>query len=188
MHSVQTGEYEEDPVDDRYKLGNGELLTIMPATSNDEGYQDVKPSWVAIVRNGSQYELLYFQWKVGNYSYSSRVSTKVFEKFSLDGLSGYTDMAVFNIKQYVVIANGNDLWYFQYGAGDKAVLKKLHSFDSPVKALAANDINVWYSGEPAKWQPEHNGQLGVALEDGTFGIYEVWETEDKQALATDVKI
>ncbi len=97
-------------------------------------------------------------------------------------------MAVFNIKQYVVIANGNDLWYFQYGAGDKAVLKKLHSFDSPVKALAANDINVWYSGEPAKWQPEHNGQLGVALEDGTFGIYEVWETEDKQALATDVKI
>ena len=30
--------------------------------------------------------------------------------------------------------------------------------------------------------------LGVALEDGTFGIYEVWETEDKQALATDVKI
>ena len=103
-------------------------------------------------------------------------------------MTGYTDMAVFNIKQYVVIANGNDLWYFQYGVGDKAVLKKLHSFDSPVKALAANDINVWYSGEPAKWQPEHNGQLGVALEDGTFGIYEVWETEDKQALATDVKI
>lgn len=27
VHSVQTGEYEEDPVDDRYKLGNGELLT-----------------------------------------------------------------------------------------------------------------------------------------------------------------
>lgn len=63
VHSVQTGEYEEDPVDDRYKLGNGELLTIMPATSNDEGYQDVKPSWVAIVRNGSQYELLYFNGK-----------------------------------------------------------------------------------------------------------------------------
>ncbi len=43
VHSVQTGEYEEDPVDDRYKLGNGELLTIMlKQPSNDEGYQDVK--------------------------------------------------------------------------------------------------------------------------------------------------
>ena len=82
-------------------------------------------------------------------------------------------MAVFNNKQYVVIAEGANLWYFQYGMNEQAVLKKLHTFNSPIKALSANDITHRHSefGNPAVgWQTEHNGQLEVAMEDGTFRI------------------
>ena len=190
VYSVQTGEDSEAPVDERYKLEDGwKILAMMPASSNDAGYQDTKPGWVAIINNGSQYKLLYFQWKMGTARYYSRISTISFEEYELNGLTGFTDMAVFNNKKYVVIANGNDLYYFQYGAGNGAALKKLHTFNSPVKSLAANDIYVFYSRSyPVSWQPEHNGQLGVALEDNTFSIYEVWETEDSKAVATDVKI
>ena len=190
VYSVQTGEDSEAPVDERYKLEDGwKILAMMPASSNDAGYQDTKPGWVAIINNGSQYKLLYFQWKMGTARYYSRISTISFEEYELNGLTGFTDMAVFNNKKYVVIANGNDLFYFQYGAGNGAALKKLHTFNSPVKSLAANDIYVFYNRSyPVSWQPEHNGQLGLALEDNTFSIYEVWETEDSKAVATDVKI
>lgn len=190
VYSVQTGSDSETPIDERYKLGEGwEVLAIMPATPEDDGFQSAKPSWVAMVSNGSQYKLLYFEWEVGSRRYYSRVSTRTFEEYTLDGLPGFTDMAVFNNKKYVVIANGNDLYYFQYGVGNNAQLKKLHTFNAPVKSLGANDIYVYYYyRDPVSWQPEHNGQLGVALEDGTFSIYEVWETENSEEVATDVRI
>ena len=59
-----------------------------------------------------------------------------------------------------------------------------------MKALDANDIYSSNDGgsDAEKWQPEHNGQLGVALEDETFSIYEVWETENSEGVATDAKI
>ena len=57
-----------------------------------------------------------------------------------------------------------------------------------MKALDSNDIYAPGSTDAEKWQPEHNGQLGVALEDNTFSIYEVWETENSEGVATDVKI
>ena len=136
--------------------------------------------------------MFYFQWNISDSSRRPGVYNNYSSRLSLNGLSGYTDMAVFNNKQYVVIAEGANLWYFQYGMEEQAVLKKLHTFDSPIKALSANDITHRHNefGNPVvAWQPDHNGQLGVALEDGTFAIYEVWEMKEKgQKLSTEVSI
>lgn len=192
VFSVQENEDSDSPVDEQYKLPDTwEVLTMMPATSEDDGIQSANPSWVAIIKDGSKYKLLYFQWITGAYSYYSKIANGFFKVYDLEGLTGFTDIAVFNNKKYAVIANKNDLYYFQYGVGiEKATLKKLYSFDSPVKALDANDIYSSNDGGSAaeKWQPEHNGQLGVALEDETFSIYEVWETENSEGVATDAKI
>lgn len=186
--NVRDGEYTDSPIDERYNLGSAEVLSILPATTTDEGYQDVKPAWVALMKDGSRYEIMFFQWKIGSYEWSNRLKSLDYEKHVLDGLNAVSDMAVFNVKKYVILAQGNDLWYLQYGVDNQGTLKKIHSFSSPIKALAANDINVTYSGTPQKWQPNHNGQLGVALEDGTFSIFEVWEIKDEQKITTDVRV
>lgn len=192
VFSVQENEDTDSPVDEQYKLPDTwEVLTMMPATSEDDGIQSANPSWVAIIKDDSKYKLLYFQWITGVYSFYSKIANGFFKVYDLEALTEFTDMAVFNNKKYVVIASKNKLYYFQYGVGiEKATLKELHSFDSPVKALDANDIYSSNDGGSAaeKWQPEHNGQLGVALEDETFSIYEVWETENSEGVATDAKI
>ena len=190
IFSVQENDNPNSPVDEQYKLPDSwEVLTMMPATSEDDGIQDAYPSWVAIIKDGSAYKLLYFQWMTSPYSYYSKMSHSFFRVYDLDGLTGFTDLAVFNNKKYAIIANGNKLWYFQYGVGDKATLKEINtSFASSVKALDSNDIYAPGSTDAEKWQPEHNGRLGVALEDNTFSIYEVWETENSEGVATDVKI
>lgn len=190
IFSVQENDNLNSPVDEQYKLPKSwEVLTMMPATSEDDGIQNAYPSWVAIIKDGSEYKLLYFQWMTGTYSYYSKIGNGFFKVYDLDGLTGFTDLAVFNNKKYAIIADGNKLWYFQYGVGDKATLKEINSsFASSVKALDSNDIYARGSTDAEKWQPEHNGQLGVALEDNTFSIYEVWETENSEGVATDVKI
>lgn len=189
IFSVQENDHPSSPVDEQYKLPNSwEVLTMMPATSEDDGIQSAYPSWVAIIKDGSRYKLLYFQWSTGMYAYSSKIGNEFFKVYDLDGLTGFTDLAVFNNKKYAIIANGNKLWYFQYGAGAGATLKEIATFGSPVKALDSNDIYSRSNNNAEKLQPEHNGQLGVALEDNTFCIYEVWETEDNEGVATDVKI
>lgn len=189
VFSVQESENSSSPVDEQYKLpDNWEVLTMLPATSEDGGIQDADPCWVAIIKDGSQYKLLYFQWITGAYAYYSKIANGFFEVYDLDGLTGFTDLAVFNNKKYAIIAVGNKLLYFQYGAGAGATLKEIATFDSSVKALDSNDIYAPGKTDEEEWQPEHNGQLGVALEDGTFSIYEVWETENNEGVATDVKI
>lgn len=181
--SVMTGQYSGEE-DDIYKLGEWKVVDMMPATPheyNERWYrQDIRPGYLALLKNGSAYSLFYFLWNSNASLYKFTIWTLESNRFSINGLSGYTDMAVFNNKQYVVIAEGNNLWYCQYGKGKDNNLKLLHTFSSPVKALAANDIYIdtFDIANPASsWQPEHNGQLGVALEDGTFAIYEVLEAE-----------
>lgn len=191
LFSVQEKENSSSPVDEQYKLpDNWEVLTMMPAASIDDGLQDAYPSWVAIIKADSKYKLLYFQWVTGAYAYTSKIGNVFFEVYDLDGLTGFTDLAVFNNKKYAVIANENKLWYFQYGVGAKATLKEIATFGSSVRALDANDIYASTDGGSAaeKLQPGHNGQLGVALEDNTFSIYEVWEKEDSKGVATNVNI
>ena len=79
---------------------------------------------MTILHKGGQYELFYFQWNISDSSRRPGIYNDYSSRLSLNGLSGYTDMAVFNNKQYVVIAEGANLWYFQYGMNEQAVLKK----------------------------------------------------------------
>ena len=85
--------------------------------------------------------------------------------------------------EYYIIFVFHPINIQKYKKDGEQTLKKIYTFDSPVKALAANDIRAVHVewGNPAvEWQPEHNGQLGVALEDGTFYIYEVLEKSEKR--------
>ena len=167
IYEVKTSEGVEDT---RFNLGNKKIVAMMPATWGIPGYQEAKPDWVTMLKEGSTYQLLYFGWKVSTRSASPGISVNSdrYSLLNLPQLTGYTDMAVFNNKQYVVIANGSDLWYFQYGVGGLATMQKLHTFDKPIKALCANDARMKKTN-----QSEHMGQLGVVLSDGSFLIYAV---------------
>ena len=83
-------------------------------------------------------------------------------------------------RRYVVIANGNQLYYYQYGwdaYGDVEYRGELMPLGEPlpaaVKTLSGMDVttNLYKQKYP------YAGQLGVALEDGSFFIYGV--VEDK---------
>lgn len=185
MYAVKLVNGDEDT---RFSLGNKKIVTMMPASCGVEASTD-RPGWVALLKEGTSYKLFYFMWQISTSSRNPGVTVRndqCFE-YSLPQLTGYTDMAVFNNKQYVVIAHGADLWYFQYGAGEGATMKKLHTFNQPIKALATNDVNRDRYG-----QREFNGQLGVALEDGSFWIYEVLQqkttSKDNSELATGASI
>lgn len=68
VFSVQEDENSDSPVDEQYKLPESwNVLTMMPATSEDDGIQSAYPGWVAIIKDGSKYKLLYFQWTTGLY-------------------------------------------------------------------------------------------------------------------------
>lgn len=183
MYEVKLSNGDEDT---RFRLGNKKIVTMMPASC----YKDwtvANPGWVALLKEGTAYKLFYFMWKITS-SLNPGVTVindQCFE-YSLPQLTGYTDMAVFNNKQYAVIANGADLWYFQYGTDKVATIMKLHTFNQPIKSLAANDVNYNISNQWA-----FNGQLGVALEDGSFWIYEVLQqktTSNNSELATGASI
>lgn len=75
------------------------------------------------------------------------------------------DVAVFQHKNYAVVANGNELWHYYYGeSGDQG--KKIKTFNKPIVSISPRDF-----GE----RSDHAdvAHLGVALEDGEFYIYEL---------------
>lgn len=140
------------------------IVAMKTATVDYNG--DMMQAWAALVKgNDASYQLRYFRMKNKDwelYDYYENDLTALNNK-------EYTDMAVFENKRYVVIAMGNELWYCQYVAGVASTPKLLHTFDKKVVDLSSNDISLY-----AKYG-EYNGQLGVALEDGSFFIYGVVE-------------
>lgn len=89
-------------------------------------------------------------------------------------------MAVFPSKHYVVIADGNKLYYCQYGINSDSYTellgerKLIKTFDHDIVSLDANDLQV--NMYRAKY--EYPGQLGVALSNGEFFIFSIMEHED----------
>lgn len=91
-------------------------------------------------------------------------------------------MAVFNNRCYVVIADGNQLYYCQYGndGTNRGELIKLDvTLPAKVKALSGLDLQ----GEGSSIAP-HRGQLGVALEDGSFYIFGIGELKNADGMGT----
>lgn len=124
----------------------------------------------------SAYELRYF----GLEAYSRSVSCMEgwYYEASLGVINDYRGMANFGNRRYVVIANGNQLYYYQYGwdaYGDVEYRGELMPLGEPlpaaVKTLSGMDVttNLYKQKYP------YDGQLGVALEDGSFFIYSVVE-------------
>ncbi|WP_195406610.1 PKD-like family lipoprotein [Bacteroides congonensis] len=172
-----TGEVVELEGEDAKKFQNmrdESIVAMKTATINYNG--DMMQAWVALIKgNDASYQLRYFRMKNKNlnlFDYYENDLTALNNK-------EYTDMAVFEDKKYVVIATGNELWYCQYVAGVTSTPKLLHTFDKKVVALSSNDIYLY-----AKYG-EYNGQLGVALEDGSFFIYGVVEKDKAESGLVD---
>jgi len=160
-----------------------EVIDIILATSTRKNDYDVSAAvsaWVALMKepSSSSYGLKYFSLKGEEAEAAATISeTEYFEK-ELGAISNYRDIAVFNNKMFVVIADGNKLWYCQYGkdpdtGNHNEPMLLLGEMASDVVSLAVNDL----SASPAL--PGYNGQLGVALADGTFSIYEVKEVKNQ---------
>lgn len=161
-----------------------EVIDIILATSTRKNDYDVSAAvsaWVALMKepSSSSYGLKYFSLKGEEAEAAATISeTEYFEK-ELGAISNYRDIAVFNNKMFVVIADGNKLWYCQYGkdpdtgTNHNEPMLLLGEMASDVVSLAVNDL----SASPAL--PGYNGQLGVALADGTFSIYEVKEVKNQ---------
>lgn len=144
------------------------------------------PFWVALLKDedANNYELRYFKL-AANHNY---VNCTDYYENSLGAISDYRDMTVFYNKRYAVIADGNQLYYYQFGwdksgTAYKGQLMPLgEPFQTDIKSLSSADIgnNVYVQKFP------YSGQLGVALEDGSFYIFGVDETRDSEGVCTAV--
>ena len=86
-------------------------------------------------------------------------------------------MAVFSNHNFVVIADGNKLYYCQYGTEPKTThellgeRKLIKTFDHDIVSLDANELQV----NTYKQKYDYPGQLGVALDNGEFFIFSIIE-------------
>lgn len=156
-------------------------------SSND--ITSARAYWLALLKNDTnQYDLWYFSLKGSR----TKVTCEEFYENSLGVISDYRDMVVFGNKRYVIIANDNQLYYYQFGSDYwtgteyKGRLRPLgNAFSSKIKSLSGIDVmnNTYLQKYP------YNGQLGVALEDGSFYIFDLKETKDEETgTCTDASI
>lgn len=160
-----------------------EVVDALPAPyDSDNDITIASAYWVTLLKDdANQYDLWYFNLE------GSRRGTSVdcedFYETSLGVIADYRDMAVFSNKRYVVIADGNQLYYYQYGwdywtgVEYKGNLMPLGDpLPAAVKSLSSIDIqnNTYQQKYPA------NGHLGVALENGDFYIFDIKETRDEE--------
>ena len=144
------------------------------------------PAWVTLLKeeNSNDYEVRFFTLEAS----TENVDCSYYYENSLGAISDYRGMAVFNNRCYAVIADGNQLYYYQYGINDengieyKGQLMKLGTaLPAKVKALSGLDLQ----GDDSDMVP-YQGQLGVALEDGSFYILGIGETRNVQGVCTEV--
>lgn len=161
-----------------------EIVDLRPATCSMEADFDYSypPQWfVALTKNPStgMYSLLNCHIEA-NYTYDPLAYITDIYVRPFGFISDFKDMAVFQNKHYVMIADGNKLYYCQYGAdpnsyeellGDRILVK---TFDHDIISLDANDVQ----NDPYKQKYDYPGQLGVALDNGEFYIFSVIEQED----------
>ena len=169
----------------KFKAIDKEVVDALPAAY--EAWSDITMAtagWLALLRdrtNPTNYELRYFLLDADKYS------VECTEYYEYPGIimADYRDMAVFNNRHYAVLADGNQLYYFQYlydpnsGVDGSAVMMPLgEPLPSPVKALHGFDLR----GNPTTYY----GQLGVALEDGSVYIFSVVEQLDGDGVCQGV--
>lgn len=157
-----------------------------------DSWQDItscKPFWTVILKDETtqEYELRYFGVEANDRIMTASCEEYYYEN-SLGTISDYRGAACFAYKRYVVIADGSQLYYYQYGWDDDdkeykgSRIKLGEPLPDNVKKLSAFDLNSYGQNYP------HDGQLGVLLEDGSFYIYCVQETKDEDGKCTAVSL
>lgn len=150
------------------------IVSMVPATCGPDNRFDrtdgyLVPKWVALMEENGAYSIRYFGLKADESA--ERVTVIDFKENPVDVsvfASGYTDMAVFQHKKYVVFASGNKIWYCPYGdSKNNPILLK--EFEQNIVSISSHDVEQY-----ARYT-YHNGHLGVALENGDFFIYEIVE-------------
>ena len=182
-----------DPSDeDHFSNIEKTVVDALPAPYDDRNdFTVADPFWTVLLKDEatSAYELRYF----GLEAYSRSVSCMEgwYYEASLGVINDYRGMANFGNKRYVVIADGNQLYYYQYGwdaYGDVEYRGELMPLGEPlpaaVKTLSGMDVttNLYKQKYP------YDGQLGVALEDGSFFIYSVVEEKSENGTCTSVSL
>lgn len=149
------------------------------------------PFWTVLLKDEttSAYELRYFGLEANSRSVSCIEG--LYYEASLGVFNDYRGMANFGNKRYAVIADGNQLYYYQYGwdaYGDVEYRGELMPLGEPlptaVKALSGMDVTT----NLYKHKYPYAGQLGVALEDGSFYIFSVVETRLGDGTCTAVSL
>lgn len=176
-----------DITDDQGKFKNlqKDVVEVLPAAY--EGGFDIStanPGWLALLKDQNSshsYELRYFLLDGDR----REITCEEYYEYPNITINDYRDMAVFNNRHYAVIADGNQLYYFQYfydyysGMEGSATMMPLgEAFSSPIKALYGFDLH--------SYMQSYYGQLGVALEDGSFYIFSIKETLDGDGVCTGV--
>ena len=170
----------------RFKAIDKEVVDALPAAYEEYGdITSATSGWLALLRdrtNPNSYELRYFL--LDGDKYEGVLCTDYCEYPGIT-MADYRDMAVFNNRHYAVLADGSQLYYFQYlrdpysGYEGSAVMMPLGGpLPSPVKALHGFDL---YS-----YAQSNYGQLGVALEDGSVYIFSVVEQLNEDGVCQGV--
>ena len=168
------------------------VVDALPAPYNSgNDITESEPYWTVLLKDEatSVYELRYFGLEAER-RYVGCLEGWYYEA-SLGVINDYRGMANFGNKRYVVIASGNQLYYYQYGwdaYGDVEYRGELMPLGEPlpaaVKTLSGMDVttNLYKQKYP------YAGQLGVALEDGSFYIFGVVETRLEDGTCTEVSL
>lgn len=176
-----TDEENEDLSFERMTDNIIDLRPACGAPDNDYDYTYAKPWYLALVQDpvSKQYSIVNFKL-YASYRNTTNVNTEEYQKRPFGTIDNYKDMAVFPNKHYVIIADGNKLYYCQYGTDPETYVtlvgerKLIKTFDQDITSLEANDVQVnMYRSKYA-----YPGQLGVALANGEFFIFSINEQED----------
>lgn len=160
-----------------------ELRPAYCAPDNGRDYTTAKPRYVALVQDHQTkaYTLMSFKVQASAYNFSKEyIFLEDWQNRPFGTIDNYKDMAVFSNHNFVVIADGNKLYYCQYGTEPKTThellgeRKLIKTFDHDIVSLDANDLQV----NTYKQKYDYPGQLGVALDNGEFFIFSIIEHED----------
>lgn len=145
----------------------------------DSGYDDY-PEYVSILEENGVYYTHNFRLKSAKDSEGNPTVTirkSFLQQINAAMFTHFVEAVVFPHKDYLVVANGNDLYRctFKEDAEPVDPGTKFMSFESPVVAINYKDINSMDFG---------GGHLGVALENGEFYIFELIVDGETGAVTT----
>ena len=135
-------------------------------TGWENGDFDENTSWVSIFKEEETssyymhtYSLVYDE---AAYYVELAIKNSSFKEVNPDMFDNYSGATIFPHKDYIMIANGNELWLCYYkDKSDKGRCVK--TFDSKIASISSKDVNV----------SSVKGHVGVALENGDFYVFEV---------------